>query len=706
MVSSAADATPRHAIAIAIAIAMLPSVAVAKPLQLPLPPPPHTPPPPPPPDAVASNIIEGVLDGYNGALLAYGQTGSGKTHSMRGAEGAAYPDPDTGVIPRALAQLLETREQLRKESGIEITLEASYVQIYCEMLQDLLEPSNSNMSVREKADGRVYVEGLSRVPVTSLNQCLELLREGDNNRAVASTNMNASSSRSHACWIVHVERRERVHGDTEGVLITSTLTMVDLAGSERVKRSGVQYQQLEETKAINLSLSALGNCVSALAQGRKHVPYRDSKLTRLLCQSLGGNARTAMLVNVAPGGDSAGETLCSLNFAQRASRVEVSAVRNETVDYAKLYASTQSALDSKDDAIHALELEVATLTQKLQAAEVACDRAAEGRAAAEAHMKRTEAGFSVSVQALQDASADPGGDRAIAAVETVNDKWRKEIDALQREHEEQVETMQARWERQLDAYKSAAAHANEEWNTVETELSQEREGYLETLTKYKEARQRIGAVEKESSDRIAELLADLSNRDAREAELHEALDSARRTAEMSLEKAGTMAGRVETLEAQHKEQIDTLSNDYVSREQVVAMENLFQETVDRLAARLAAMEDKQEDLATGQKLDRGTMDGRSRKILEDMESNTMMGSITGTGRRRRASPPEETKRGGREDRERSSARGMNVSGGGVSSTQRGEARGIRIQPGRVRAGGAGAGPGGAGGRALPERRRF
>ena len=139
-------------------------------------------------------------------------------------------------------------------------------------------------------------------------------------------------------------------------------------------------------------------------------------------------------------------------------------------------------------------------------------------------MKRTEAGFSVSVQALQEASADPGGDRAIAAVETVNDKWRKEIDALQKEHEAQVATMQARWERQLDAYKSAAAHANEEWNTVETELSQEREGYLETLTKYKEARQRIGTMEKESSDRIAELLADLATRDTREAELHEALD--------------------------------------------------------------------------------------------------------------------------------------------------------------------------------------
>ena len=168
---------------------------------------------------------------------------------MRGNEGAAWPDPEVGLIPRALAQLLSERERLRRDSGVEITLTASYVQIYCEMLQvrrsdghtpralarapapaptrlsacsrhrsahegskethtrppmrqDLLEPTNSNMSIRERADGQVYVEGLSRIPVTSLNQCLDLLRDGDANRAVAATNMNATSSRSHAAFIV------------------------------------------------------------------------------------------------------------------------------------------------------------------------------------------------------------------------------------------------------------------------------------------------------------------------------------------------------------------------------------------------------------------------------------------------------------------------------------------------------------------------
>ena len=371
-------------------------------------------------DAAASNIVRGVLEGYNGAILAYGQTGSGKTHSMRGPsdDAACWPSEEAGVIPRALAQLLEERERLRNDSArrrpqqdiggggaggmvigeeeeeehaaaaasgaiglgsnkirgqqrraqqarqpeVEISLTVSYLQIYCEMLHDLLDPSNSDLSVRENSDGAVYVQGLSRVPVTSLNQCLELLREGDQNRTVSATKLNATSSRSHAACIIHLERRETfpqtdsavsasssgglsggsesLSGLGEGgplqeaakeaaVLVSSTLTMVDLAGSERIKRSGVRYQQLEETKAINLSLSALGNCVSALATERPHVPFRDSKLTRLLSQSLGGNARTALLVTLAPGNDATGENLNTLQFAQRASRVKLTAVRNQ-----------------------------------------------------------------------------------------------------------------------------------------------------------------------------------------------------------------------------------------------------------------------------------------------------------------------------------------------------------------------------------------
>mmetsp|Transcript_1676 Transcript_1676/g.2126 ORF Transcript_1676/g.2126 Transcript_1676/m.2126 type:complete len:179 (+) Transcript_1676:1056-1592(+) len=141
--------------------------------------------------------------------------------------------------------------------------------------------------------------------------------------------------------------------------------MVDLAGSERVKKSGVKYQALEESKAINLSLSALGNCVAALAAGRSHVPYRDSKLTRLLSESLGGNARTAILVTLAPGDDPDGENLSSLQFAVRAGRCPVVAVRNELVDYAALYSAAQAALDARNDDKNLVEVKCSDLSNQV-----------------------------------------------------------------------------------------------------------------------------------------------------------------------------------------------------------------------------------------------------------------------------------------------------------------------------------------------------
>lgn len=639
-------------------------------------------------DGVAASIVEGCLEGYNGALLAYGQTGSGKTFSMRGAEQAVWPDTEVGLIPRALAQLLAERERLRREQKVEITLTASYVQIYCEMLQDLLDPSNTNLSVREKGDGRVFVEGLSAVPVTSLNQCLDLIRDGDQNRTTSATRMNATSSRSHAAFIVHVERREPTHGIPEGVLVSSTLTMVDLAGSERVKKSGVQYQQLEESKAINLSLSALGNCVSALAHGRAHIPYRDSKLTRLLCQSLGGNARTALLVAVAPGGDGDGETLSSLMFAQRASRVQVSAVRNETVDYSKLYASTQAALDRKDDRIHALELELAQHKQQLAATQGERDRAVEEKLAAEAKLARAASNYESSVDALQKAADDPGGERAIAAIETVNDKWRRELDGLQREHDELTAAATARWERQLAAYKAAASDAAQQNGEAEAELTHEREDHLEALTKYRETRERLAASENESAARIAELLAELSAQQQQEKELHEALEAARRTADMSMTKADDMASRLESLESQHSTQSDIISQDYVSREQVAAMESLFKETVERLATRLELLEEQNQELVQHTKMDRNRMDAQSRRLLEQMEQAQYAGGGGGGGG------------GGGTVR-----RGVRVDG------SKGAARGVRIEPGKLRAGGAGpgrsnAGPARSNAGGAAERRRY
>ena len=216
--------------------------------------------------------------------------------------------------------------------------------------QQLLE--SQHLSIREKG-GRVYVEGLSRSKISSSSDLMSILTRGDTNRSTAETNMNATSSRSHAALIVSILMPETplAATATKGALSTSlssssysssaavatatataaklswresTLVLVDLAGSERATASsGKQYMRLEEAKAINLSLSALGNCMSALSEGRKHVPYRDSRLTRLLQGSLGGGARTSVIVTVAPIGDESGEILNALRFAARAAKVKV-----------------------------------------------------------------------------------------------------------------------------------------------------------------------------------------------------------------------------------------------------------------------------------------------------------------------------------------------------------------------------------------------
>ena len=297
-------------------------------------------------DRAAKPIVDSALLGYSGTIVAYGPTNSGKTFTMRGSPGSE----NKGIMPRCIEQLL----QATRSSGGELWV--SYLQIYCEIVSDLLNPAgvastvnditaNSGpagdalqLSIREKG-GRVFVEGLSRAPITNMQDLVNVLARGDANRNTAETNMNATSSRSHAALMVSVLMPEETSssssssnnnnnsGEKKGATVVyreSTLVLVDLAGSERAAASaGRQHMRLEEAKAINLSLSALGNCMSALAECRKHVPYRDSKLTRLLQGSLGGGARTSVMVNIAPGVDDTGEVLNALRFAARASKVKV-----------------------------------------------------------------------------------------------------------------------------------------------------------------------------------------------------------------------------------------------------------------------------------------------------------------------------------------------------------------------------------------------
>ncbi len=217
---------------------------------------------------------------------------------------------------------------------------ASYLQIYNEVISDLLKVERTSLQIREDKKKGVFVEGLSEWVVRSPNEIYSLMQKGALSRATATTKMNDLSSRSHAVFVIIVEQMTAEDGhsveDDESAkhLKMGKLNLVDLAGSERVRVTGATGKRLEESKKINQSLSCLGNVIAALtdAKSRTHIPYRDSKLTRLLEDSLGGNCKTTMIAMISPAYDSFGESLSTLKFATRAKKIKNEARINEDVD--------------------------------------------------------------------------------------------------------------------------------------------------------------------------------------------------------------------------------------------------------------------------------------------------------------------------------------------------------------------------------------
>ncbi|XP_065351986.1 osmotic avoidance abnormal protein 3 [Cloeon dipterum] len=266
---------------------------------------------------VAYPLIEGVPEGYNCTIFAYGQTGCGKSFTMQGPK---EPASQRGIIPRALEQLFEAAAV----SEAKFLLTASFLEIHNEEIRDLLNPANqkNRLELREHPEKGVYVHDLSSHPVHSKNQCVDLMERGWALRAVGATLMNADSSRSHCIFCVNVERMDVLSDGSSGVR-RGKLNLVDLAGSERQAKTGATGDRLKEATKINLSLSALGNVISALVDGRtRHVPYRDSKLTRLLQDSLGGNTKTLMVACLSPADYNYDETLSTLRYAHRAKSIE------------------------------------------------------------------------------------------------------------------------------------------------------------------------------------------------------------------------------------------------------------------------------------------------------------------------------------------------------------------------------------------------
>ncbi len=302
-----------------------------------------------------SPLVQDVINGYNATIFAYGQTGTGKTFTM---EGDINDVDRKGIIPRSFESLYQSLNELH--SSIEYSVKVSYIEIYMERIKDLLEPSrnNSELVIREDKTKGIYISGVTEATVESYDELLSIMTTGSTNRAVAATKMNEGSSRSHSVFSITVSLRNTSTFITK----VGKLVLVDLAGSEMVKKTNAQGQQLEEAKTINKSLSALGQVINALASEKQgHIPFRDSKLTRILQDSLGGNSKTVLVVNISASIFDTSETLSTLRFGMRAKGIQTRVTMNQ------LHRSVEELellLKTKEEIIDTLLLEIDTLKQE------------------------------------------------------------------------------------------------------------------------------------------------------------------------------------------------------------------------------------------------------------------------------------------------------------------------------------------------------
>ncbi|KAL8712580.1 MAG: hypothetical protein Q9220_003111 [cf. Caloplaca sp. 1 TL-2023] len=298
--------------------------------------------------------VDDILNGYNGTVFAYGQTGAGKSYTMMGAD--IDDEEQRGIIPRIVEQMFASI--LRSPGNIEYTVRVSYMEIYMEKIRDLLVPQNDNLPVHEEKSRGVYVKGLLEIYVSSVQEVFEVMRRGGLARATAATNMNEESSRSHSIFVITVTQKNVETGSAK----SGQLFLVDLAGSEKVGKTGASGQTLEEAKKINKSLSALGMVINSLTDGKStHIPYRDSKLTRILQESLGGNSRTTLIINCSPSSYNDLETISTLRFGVRAKAIKNKAKINaelSPLELKQLLKKAQSQVTTFENYVASLEGEV------------------------------------------------------------------------------------------------------------------------------------------------------------------------------------------------------------------------------------------------------------------------------------------------------------------------------------------------------------
>lgn len=294
-------------------------------------------------DIVAKPVLNNVFNGWNGTIFAYGQTSSGKTFTM---QGLLTNDKLKGIIPRIVDGIFEYIDDAAEH--IEFVIKVSMLEIYMENLTDLLNINGSKaIKIRETPTKGVFIENLLEFCVGSEGEVMEIITTGNSNRRVGRTDMNAVSSRSHLVTIVNIQQQDS--GD--GSIKKGKLYLVDLAGSEKVGKTGAKGLLLEQAKLINKSLLCLGNVISALTESKPHIPYRDSKLTRVLQESLGGNSRTTLIITCSPSLYNEAETISTLRFGKRAKQIKNKLTQNKELSVEQL----KSLLSKAEKKIKKLE---------------------------------------------------------------------------------------------------------------------------------------------------------------------------------------------------------------------------------------------------------------------------------------------------------------------------------------------------------------
>lgn len=419
-------------------------------------------------EAIGLHLLDNAMNAYNGCIFAYGQTGSGKSHSIMGD---VHNEAEQGILPRACTRLFSRIQEARQEeSGFEATVLASYLEIYNEKIYDLLTGGDAGeLQARNHPDLGPIVPHLTECPVESFEEAHELLDFGAKRRAVGATQMNATSSRSHAVFTLQVRMvTSRPGGHIES---QAKVHFVDLAGSERQKKTGAAGERLKEGIGINLSLTTLGRVISELTKpGTRSVPaFREPKLTLLLKDALMGNSRTELLACISPSLFNLEETVSTLEFAARCKLVKTSAVKNE---------------QSKTDVIQRLTDEKAVIEDQLR----------------QERLQREE--LSRQLQALEE--KQKAAERALEEKKDIEEQLR-----LEKQHEMEHQLSHCAEKEQLRQEKEKAMKVEASLTKRLAELAQQEHQQREEARKELELRCRLEDERKQQRDREAELLAQL-----------------------------------------------------------------------------------------------------------------------------------------------------------------------------------------------------